>query len=211
MKNIKPKKYLIISVIALLILFSLFYFEYKNNKAEKNYLLGKAYENQGYFEEAKDTYQKSAKLKPNSIVYNALGNLQEYLGDNIEAINTFQKGIAADENDVENFFDLSRIYLNLGEYNKAEEILLSIAEKNSDSASIYAMLGTVYIETSKWDKAEEVFKKSLNLQERASTYNDLGVVYENKGNYDLAYESYEKALNLDPQFELARSNFERLG
>lgn len=137
-----------------------------------------------------------------------MGNLQEYLGENIEAINTFQKGIVADENDVENFFDLGRAYINLKEYNKAEENLLLIA---GESASVYALLGTVYIETSKWDKAEIVFKKSLEIQEMALTYNDLGVVYENKGDYNLAIENYQKALAFDPDFELARSNLERLG
>ncbi|MBU2052745.1 MAG: tetratricopeptide repeat protein, partial [Nanoarchaeota archaeon] len=207
MKIIKNKKHLIISGIVLLVILSLLYTAY-NNKAEHYYFLGKAYENQGYFENAKVSYEKSIRLKSNSIVYNALGNLQEYLGENIEAINTFQKGIVADENDVENFFDLGRAYINLKEYNKAEENLLLIA---GESASVYALLGTVYIETSKWDKAEIAFKKSLEIQEMALTYNDLGVVYENKGDYNLAIENYQKALAFDPDFELARSNLERLG
>ena len=215
MKIIKNKKYLIISVIVLLgifslLLFSLFYAGNMKDKAEHYYLLGKAYESQGYFEKAKDSYENSVESKPDSIVYNALGNLYEYLGDNIEAIDAFQKGIKADKDDIETYFDLGRVYINLREYSKAEETLFLIIEKDNESASTYALLGTVYIETNKWSLAEDYLTKSLSLQERASTYNDLGVVYENMGNYGLAIESYEHALMIDFDFELARNNLERL-
>lgn len=207
-KNINKTLLLIGALLLLLLLLNSLYV--LPNKAERYYLLGKAYETQGYYEEAKSAYENSVEIKPNSIVYNAIGNIYEFLDDHLAAINAFQKGIATDKNDIENFFDVSRIYIHLEEYGKAEESLLLIANKETETSSIYALLGTVYIETKKWDKAENYLKKSLELQERASTYNDLGVVYENMGDYDLSIGNYRKALTLDPSFELARNNVERL-
>jgi len=200
---------IIIILLLVLLTFSLFYTP-KSTKAENHYLLGKAYESHGYFDKAKVSYAKSIELKEDSIVYNALGNLYEYLGDDIAAASMFERGTIIDKTDIENFFDLSRVYIDLKEYDKAEENLILIAKDNPNPASIYSLLGTVYIETNECDKAEDILKKSLALQEMPSTHNDLGVVYENLGDYGLAIESYEHALMLDPNFELARNNLERL-
>jgi len=210
-KSIVRKDFAITAFILIVVIFGAVYFSSgKTAKAERYYLLGKAYETQGYYEEAISSYDKSLNIKPNSIVYNALGNLHAVLGDNIGAVNAFQNGIKADSNDIENYFDVSRVYIQLQDYGKAEENLLKVLEKGNPSASAYALLGTVYIETNRLDKAEEVFKKSLGLQQRASTYNDLGFVYEKIGKLDLALQNYEMALQLDDNFQLARSNLQRL-
>ena len=211
LKGMMRKEFAIAAFILLAVILGIVYFSSRNAaSAEKYYLLGKAYETQGYYEEAVSSYEKSLGIEQNSVVYNALGNLNALLGANIGAVNAFQDGIKADSNDVENYFDISRVYLNMQNYGKAEENLLKVIEKEQ-SASAYALLGTAYIETGKWDKAEEAFKKSLGLQQRASTYNDLGFVYEKMGNLDLAVESYQKAVQLDPDFQIAINNLQRLG
>ena len=210
-KGMMRKEFAIAAFILLAVILGIVYFSSRNAaSAEKYYLLGKAYETQGYYEEAVSSYEKSLGIEQSSVVYNALGNLNALLGDNVGAVNAFQDGIKADSNDVENYFDISRVYLNMQNYGKAEENLLKVIEKEQ-SASAYALLGTAYIETGKWDNAEEAFKKSLGLQQRASTYNDLGFVYEKMGNLDLAAESYQKAVQLDPDFQIAINNLQRLG
>lgn len=210
-KNIIRKDFVVVVVLILVIIAGALYFSSgKTAKAERYYLLGKAYETQGYYQNAIDAYKKSTEARQSSVAYNAMGNLYGLLGDNIQAINSFQKGIEADKNDVENYFDISRVYVMLGQYDKAEQILLSIIDKGGGTASIYALLGTVYIETKKWDKAEASFRKSLDMQQRASTYNDLGFVYESAGKTPLAIENYQKALQLDSNYEIARNNLQRL-
>ena len=211
LKGMMRKEFAIAAFILLAVILGIVYFSSRNAaSAEKYYLLGKAYETQGYYEKAVSSYEKSLGIEQSSVVYNALGNLNALLGDNVGAVNAFQDGIKADSSDVENYFDISRVYLNMQNYGKAEENLLKVIEKEQ-SASAYALLGTAYIETGKWDKAEEAFKKSLGLQQRASTYNDLGFVYEKMGNLDLAVESYQKAVQLDPDFQIAINNLQRLG
>ncbi len=213
-KNYGIKKKTIVIITAMLITALLLIygaFQLFESRAEKYYLLGKAYETQGYYNKAIDSYEKSVNIRQDSVVYNALGNLEELLGDDVGSISAYQKGISANRNDIENYFDLARAYLKIKEYSRSEDILMQSIGTGNETASIYALLGTTYIEMKKWDKAETALKKSLDMQERATTYNDLGVVYESSGRINLAIENYKKALTINPNLEMAKNNLERFG
>ena len=62
-------------------------------------------------------------------------------------------------------------------------------------------MGGVYQKESEYEKAKELFEKSLRIREQvlgknhpttASSYNNLGVVYEEEGEYEKAKELFEK-------------------
>ena len=209
-EEFKSRKILIF-LLLFLFLSALYYnLSYKKARAEHLYLLGKAYESQGYYDKAKAYYEKSAKLKTSSIAYNALGNLNEFLGDNVASINAYEKGVKADKFDSENYFDAGRVYIKLQNYGQAEQSLMAIIENKQETAAVYSLLGSAYINAKKWQKAEDALKKSLGMQEQPGSYNDLGFVYENMKLYDLAVENYNKALQLDPNYGLAKNNLARL-
>jgi tetratricopeptide (TPR) repeat protein len=64
-------------------------------------------------------------------------------------------------------------------------------------------LGNVYGTKGNLDKAEEMHKKALEINERigpfegmAGAYSNLGTVYKQRGDYKSAKEYWEKALEL---------------
>lgn len=172
------------------------------------YLLGNSYAQQGYYDRAIASYERSVSLKPDSIVYNAIGNHYIDIGNFTQAEDAFKNGIKTDPDDPENYYDLGLHFIRNGDNDAAEEQLLALVQKAPDSAPGYDLLGTVYIEEQEWDKAERALKTSLKLRERAETHNDLGVVYWNTNRTAKAVEHYRKALALNPGYDLAKNNLD---
>lgn len=209
MKKIK-KIILLCSFIVLLFLVIFIISQFLNFQSDRYYLLGKSYENQGYYEKAIISYEKSLNFKEDSVVYNALGNINEFMGKDFAAVVTYQKGIKENYQDVENYYDLARIYYHLGEYNSSEKIVLESISLNP-TAIQYLLLGSNYIAMEMLDKAETAIKASIELQESAEAYNDLGYIYQIQEKQELAIENYIRALELNPNYELSKTNLEELG
>lgn len=127
------------------------------------YLLGKAYETQGYYDEAVKSYEISLRIKPDPIVYNSLGNLKVFMGENTAGVILFEKGAEADASDTENNYDLARTYMRMNDYNSAEKLLISMVNRGKATSSVYDLLWTIYTEQEKWDKAESAKNMSLSL------------------------------------------------
>ncbi len=67
----------------------------------------------------------------------------------------------------------------------------------------YGNLGRIYFMRGELDRAEEMHKKALAIDEKlgrqegmASCYSDLGLTYQIRGELDRAEEMYQKALAL---------------
>ncbi len=85
------------------------------------------------------------------------------------------------------------------------ESLLSISAHNSEGQAVaYGNLGVVYKTRGDLDKAEEMYLKSLAIEEAlgrkegmASDYGNLGIVYQVRGDLDKAEEMYRKSLAIE--------------
>jgi hypothetical protein len=76
-----------------------------------------------------------------------------------KAIYSYNIAIEIENEDVEIYFDLSRVHINKKEYEYALNKLFLLIDKKKDSAPAYALVGTMYIETNR------MLQSQLNISE----------------------------------------------
>ena len=107
-----------------------------------------------------------------------------------------------------------RLAVDMGDYDLAlslgesvqKEIINENKENSQQHATILNNLGGVYKRTGQFEKAESLYKKSLNIQEKllikddpmiAGILNNLAGIYNLQGQYEKAKPLYEDALTMD--------------
>jgi Flp pilus assembly protein TadD len=97
--------------------------------------------------------------------------------------------------------------LDRQQYEQGIAALVNVIEAAPNVTAVRIDLGIAYARSGDLDKAEESFKKALQLNPRHPiAYNELGMVYRRKGKFAEARASYEKALELFPTFHFAQRN-----
>lgn len=114
----------------------------------------------------------------------------------------------ASEEEPENIdynYELSRIFMELGNYSSAISNLELVVEKTR-SHLLYHMLGEAYQADLQTDKAIGAYLKAIMLNEKfALPYKQLGILFLGRGDKVSAVEYFEDYLNLDiPQDEKAQ-------
>ena len=126
-------------------------------------------------------------------------------------LDTFQ----GENNEILNelYLSLGLLYLNLGNYQKAEFLFLKLlnnykgiyGEKHPDLAGCYNNIGLVYKRQGEYNRAIENFKKSLMIRrdiygeshlDVADSYNNIGMIYDKQGEYITAIDYYKRALKI---------------
>lgn len=89
--------------------------------------------------------------------------------------------------------------MKIGEYNLAEDLLNKIISTKPDFFLPFMLLGNVYEQTGRIDKALQLFKQSIRLKpDNVEAYNNIGVTYKNIGKYKESLAFLNRALLLDP-------------
>jgi tetratricopeptide (TPR) repeat protein len=103
---------------------------------------------------------------------------------------------------------LSLLLINMGEFNKAEElyeILLKQTSDQNEKGHLFHQIGVIKDRQGKYAEAIEYCEKSIQIEETiadpndpdlATSYNNIGGVYYNMGEYVKALEYYNKALEI---------------
>ncbi|CAF4050870.1 unnamed protein product, partial [Rotaria sp. Silwood1] len=103
------------------------------------------------------------------------------------------------------WYRLGKLLLQIGQFDKAEELyttLLEQASNDSDKAHLYHQLGMVKEKRGEYKEAISSYEKYLKIKRKtlpedhpslAATYNNIGLAYNNMGEYPKALEFYEKA------------------
>lgn len=96
----------------------------------------------------------------------------------------------------------ARDYFRENKYNLAEPILNQLILKNAKSPEVFHMLGTIYYDQGKFNKAIRAFRRALELE---PTYTDasvgLSIILNDIGKYEEGRKVFEEAREL-----LARQN-----
>ena len=104
-------------------------------------------------------------------------------------------------------FDDAVVLLNQNEYAEAIKLLKAVSGKTSKFSAPYINLGIAYVRTDELGKAEENFKKALEINnQHPVAHNELGLVYRKTGRYVEARQLYESLLVMYPDFMPARKN-----
>ncbi len=94
----------------------------------------------------------------------------------------------------------------LQKWSDAENALTLAIKLAPELPYAYSLLGSLYFDQDKLEKAMQYFKKSLEIEKRASTLTQLGVVQLDLGLVDHGRASLERAIELDPNYEEAYYN-----
>ena len=174
------------------------------------YILGKAYFHKGkYYTDLSIEYIEKS-IKSGYIAEDSY----EYLGLAYLNLEEYQKGIeafllAAERNPSDTLYlVLGQTYYKINDLEKSEEYLIWTLNSTKDiilEQKSRMLLGKIYQETNKHIKAEEQYKKVLEINPKsADAYYFLGEIYETLQDRTRARFSWRKALEIDPYHYGAR-------
>ena len=84
-----------------------------------------------------------------------------------------------------------------------------MGEEHPSIVGYYNNLAEVYKRQREYEKAEELYKKSLQIRERVlgeehpdtiNSYNNLAILYDDRGEYEKAEELYKKVLKFAKKY-----------
>ncbi|NOY79324.1 MAG: tetratricopeptide repeat protein [Calditrichaeota bacterium] len=153
--------------------------EVKQNpsNAEAHYLLGASYAKLGKFELMNKEFDESLKLT-DKYKKNIQNYRLKYWGEN------YNRGVRL---------------LKAKKYDDAIKSFETAIRIDSTRAESYQNMAFAYIKKNNIKKAEELYKKVLELKkDDPKIYFTLGSVYYNEKQYDQAIKMFEKAIELDP-------------
>lgn len=102
-------------------------------------------------------------------------------------------------------------YKDLGEYDKAIEILLKGLQEDYERPDIHNAIGVCYFKKEMYQKAIEHFTAAVDFNPASAIdYANLGVNYSRLGENEKAKEFLTLALTLDPGLDFAKDLLERL-
>lgn len=113
---------------------------------------------------------------------------------------------------------LGRLYLLLGEFDKAEEQMISALKDSSGNARLHTDLAALYYERSKYAdaaalllKAVEHYDSAISIEPSlAEAWFNRALCYEQMSLFNQASKDWEKYLSLDPNSSWAKEARERL-
>jgi len=103
-----------------------------------------------------------------------LGNLYQYQRKEIEAEESFSQAIKLDQNRSEAYFYIGILYLENGDFTRAENILKIVAEKTPEDALVHFFLANIFFQQNNIPSAKSELRlaKSLSKSKMLSLYTD---------------------------------------
>ncbi|GAY68479.1 hypothetical protein CUMW_264470 [Citrus unshiu] len=172
-------------------------------KSHSYYNLARSYHSKGDYEKAGLYYMASVKEinKPHEFIfpYYGLGQVQLKLGDFRSALTNFEKVLEIYPDNCETLKALGHIYVQLGQIEKAQELLRKAAKIDPRDAQAFIDLGELLI-SSDTGAALDAFKTARTLLKKAGeevpieVLNNIGVIHFEKGEFESAHQSFKDAL-----------------
>jgi len=129
------------------------------------YNLGAAYEAQGDFGKASESYRQTLALNPAYVpAIVEMGNIDQQAGNTIEAEQQYRRAIAIDPSDENIYANLGALFLQEGKIDDAiRELSRAVAMAPSDPTAYYD-LGAAYQKAGDDKRAIEMYTKALELK-----------------------------------------------
>jgi serine/threonine-protein kinase len=163
--------------------------------------LGGIHNATGKNELALEEFQRALQLDPrNADALNGLAHSYENSGRTADAEAAYRKAIALRPDYWNGYNNLGNFYERQGRHDDAVAQLQRVIELTPDNAQAYSNLGVVYInrgDSKAFSEAEQLLKKSIELNPGFSAYANLGYLYNLQQRYDAAAAASEKAVNIN--------------
>ncbi len=175
------------------------------------YYLAESYFMDEQYDKALNLYQQiSRKEKNQGYAECYIGAAYARLGDTEKAKEQFEKGISLGNE--EGYHYLSRMYYELGDYDKAIENELSYMEKREPDGTSYMVLAKSYCKAGQYKKALQAIADGIALddsQKQELLFEEI-VIYEQKLDFDTAYKKCLTYVANYPEDETAKQELEFL-
>ncbi|XP_042498406.1 protein CTR9 homolog [Macadamia integrifolia] len=172
-------------------------------KAHSYYNLARSYHSKGDYEKAGLYYMASVKEinKPHEFVlpYYGLGQVQLKLGDFKSSLSNFEKVLEVYPENCESLKAVGHIYVQLGQTEKALEILRKATRIDPRDAQAFLELGELLI-PSDAGAALDAFRTACGLLKKGGEevpidlLSNIGVLHFERGEFELAEQTFKEAL-----------------
>ena len=162
-------------------------------------------------EEAENGVVKNAKYaitleEDNPIPYNTLANYYSAIGNEDLAIQNLERGLSFclnKEDKVTFYSNLASNYIQIQNFEKAEDYIKKSIEINDKDAFVWFIYGNLMMLQNNYQKATEFFDKALGQEKmenalQGKLYFSYAYCCYNNKNYDKAREYVNKALDIEP-------------
>ena len=186
------------------------------SSAEALYGIGSVYLKQEKTTEARDCFERAAKLtpgypetRPNS--FNNLGLLATREGRIEEAIGYFQEALRASPDHLVALENLGNAYRQQKRWDEARTTLERALTVEPRDPAVNYSLAMVYAQTGDTDHAYQYLRQALRLRpDYAEALNNLGVLYLRTSRRDEAVASFEECIRVAPGFGQSYMNLARV-
>ena len=177
---------------------------------EAYYHIGNAYEELREFDKAAEAYERYLNFKPEKVWEGnlRLGLCLIELKQFEKAISALQEALKGNPQDMKINYNLAKAFEKSGQYEKAEEVYIFIAQLAPENAvKLYRTILMMYDVAGNKEKAIEVAKKVVELNPKSDeNYYNLGYMYMKNDKHNEAIEQFNKALAINPGNEYSYLN-----
>jgi len=176
------------------------------SNAEALYGLGIVYLKQERNSEARESFERTVKLRtnyPNTLTgaWNNLGLLAAGEGKMPEAISYFEEALRLDPDHMVALDNLGSVYRQLQNWDEARKILVRALKVKPDDPEANYGLGMVFAQTDDSERAYEFLRKALQYRPGyPEALNNLGILYLRSQRPDDAVASFEECIQVAPAF-----------
>ena len=147
------------------------------------------------------------KHPKNDFLWNLAGLSFQQIGDNKNAITSFQSAIHINSQNISAKNNLAISFKNNREYKRAEEILNNLLKEKPDYFNALINLANLKNDTYFFDEAIELYKKAIDTDEKSpELYLNISNALQITNKMDEAKEYLFKALDLNKNFTKADQN-----
>ena len=160
--------------------------------------LGLIYQGTSKYADAVKEFKRALELDSTSdAAYRGLASSYEGLGNNPEAERAYQEAIEMRRDYWGGYSALGAFYAKIGHYDDAAAQFQRVIELAPENVRGYSNLAAVYAYQGKTQDAEDLLRKSLNIEPNYRAYSNLASMFFSDGRYSDAAQMFGKALALN--------------
>lgn len=177
------------------------------NSASACEKIGQIYWKIGATEQAVAAFEQAITIDPHFLPsYNSLGWLYvSKLGDFQRAIESYERGLAANPTNPILTTYLGSTYARMGQTEKAVETIVPVVKDHPNLVLAHSWLSYLYFRLKRWDEAVATCHREIELHDAHSPHRVLGLIYLLQGQNTQAIPELERAVELEPHDYEARA------